>query len=172
MSKNLARSWDYRRDKHIAALRRKAGLGDADTYFPRLRILILDFSSVPFIDASGMQALSETKTELREYGGEDVDFRFVGLNSAVRKRFERAGWPLADFRDSNNSTPGNGVLEVEVQQVDGGEGGEVKDVIEIKEVKDLVFEILPTAILYQNQARRFNGSAYGFDEEELSMQKR
>lgn len=166
LSKNLARSWDDRRDKHIAALRRKAGLGDVDTYFPRLRILILDFSCVPFVDASGMQALDDIKTGLREYGGEDVDFRFVGLNTSVRKRVERAGWPLADIRDS---TLEDGVLGVEVKEVDENE--KTADASAEERVKDLVFEILPTAVLHRNQERRSDASNYAFAEE-LIMQKK
>jgi sodium-independent sulfate anion transporter 11 len=161
--KNLARSWDYHHDQHIAALRRKAGLGDTDAYSPRLRILVLDFSSVSFIDASGMQALQEVKTTLREYGGEDVDFRFVGLNAAVRKRFERARWALEDFR--NVVTPEGGVVEVP-EGLDEKKAEETEDVTA---VKDLVFEILPTAILYQSEVRRSNGSAFEFNED-LFMQ--
>jgi sodium-independent sulfate anion transporter 11 len=164
--KDPTRSWDYRREKHIAALRRKAGLGGADTYSPHLRILVLDFTNTPFIDSTAVQVLEEIKTELREYGGDVVNFRFVGLNAAVRKRFQRAGWPLQNYRDADKSTSEN---RVETKEVD--EDREVlvekADVLKAEVVKDLVFEILPTAILYQSQARISDSS----HAEDLILQK-
>lgn len=167
MKRDLSCPWNYRRDKHIADLRHKAGRSDVDSYTPRIRILVLDFSSIPFIDASGMQALEEVKKELRQYGGEDVDFRFVGMNAAVRNRFKRAGWTLEDFRDFNNNlNEGGGVSTVEVQEgqeeVKDEESGENASEAEV--VKDLAFEILPTAVLYKNQDRRSNGSNFAYEE--------
>ena len=161
LKRDLSRPWNYRREKHIADLRRKAGLNDVDSYRARIRILVLDFSSVPFIDSSGMETLSELKTEIRDWGGEDVDFRFVGMNARVRKRFQRAGWALEDFRDfaSHNLNIGIGVSTVEIGEEDDlkKDAGDVK---EEKVVKDLVFEILPMAVLYKDLTRESTGSMF------------
>ena len=39
--------------------------------------------------------LMDMRAELRSYGGEDVELRFVGLIAALKKKFERVGWELA-----------------------------------------------------------------------------
>lgn len=58
---------------------------------PYLRVLVVDFSRVDFVDASAMEMFHELKDEVRA-GGQEVEIRFVGLNGAARKRFERVGW--------------------------------------------------------------------------------
>ncbi len=95
----LVRPWNVRRDKHIADLRRRAGVNSVDTFIPRLRIVVLDFASVSFVDTTGMQAFEAIKKELLDYGGLNTEFRFVGICKGVRRRFERAGWGLKDPHD-------------------------------------------------------------------------
>ncbi|KAG8166449.1 hypothetical protein KVR01_002138 [Diaporthe batatas] len=79
------RPWNFHIHEHVAALRREhsATLDDDDSealmpHRPRLRVVVLDMTS------------------LREWAGESVEFRFVGLNARVLKRFERAKWEVVD----------------------------------------------------------------------------
>jgi sodium-independent sulfate anion transporter 11 len=148
----LNRPWNVHRDKHIARLRRHAGISSTDTFTPRFRVLVLDMSATSFIDTTGMQALQRMKSELQDYGGDDVEFRFVGMCKGVRTRFQRAGWALASPHDEPE------------QKVTIGEDGEVEEKEEVK--KDLAFEHLPHAIQHQITSTR---TSYYF--EEMDMQK-
>jgi sodium-independent sulfate anion transporter 11 len=62
---------------------------------------VLDLSATSFIDASGMQAFEDIKTEICLYGGPRVEMRFMGLNKGVQKRFKRAGWKLGPPYDDD-----------------------------------------------------------------------
>lgn len=109
--KTRERSWNDLSEQHIAFLRKKANLGVPTKLIPRIRVLILDFTQVTFIDTTGMQMMREMKAELLAYGGEDVELRFVGMNDAVKKRFERAGWHLAtSMEDMKGFGEGKDVL--------------------------------------------------------------
>lgn len=141
------RAWNYRRDKHIAKLRRNAGINDADTFIPRLRVVVLDFTSTSFIDACAVQIFEDIKADLRAYGGEAVEFRFAGLNKNVKRRFERAGWKIVSPLD-----------DTIIGQAMGGEEGEAKD---LTEVKDLWFEHLPHAIQH---VTALGPESYDFEE--------
>lgn len=95
------RIWSDRRDKRIRRLRRLANVRDDERFLPRLRCVVFDMTAVSFIDGSGLHALEDIKSTLRAYGAvpgvnDDaaVEFRYVGLSPAVRKRFSRAEWPL------------------------------------------------------------------------------
>ncbi|KAH8659807.1 sulfate transporter family-domain-containing protein [Xylariales sp. PMI_506] len=92
------RAWNDYRAAWVRTLRQ-------DTPNPPrwLRVLVLDFSATSFIDASGMQAMEDIKTELQSYGGSLVEFRFVGMNPSVTKRFQRAGWNLASPYDADET---------------------------------------------------------------------
>lgn len=74
---------------------------------PYLMVLVVDFSRVDFVDASAMEMFHELKDEVRA-GGQEVEIRFVGLNGAIRKRFERVGWMFLDCWEVVNGN-GNGV---------------------------------------------------------------
>jgi sodium-independent sulfate anion transporter 11 len=150
-TENLQRAWNNRRDKHVQQLRQLAGVSNTDTFIPRLRVLVLDLSATSFVDASGMQTFEDIKNELRSYGGSRVEIRLVGLNKGVQKRFERAGWKLVSpYDDKENPTS----FELEREN----------------ETKDLIFDHLPQAIMYQPQGR---ASITNFDfDEELDLQKR
>ncbi|KAH7313205.1 sulfate permease-like protein [Rhexocercosporidium sp. MPI-PUGE-AT-0058] len=91
------RAWNDRLEKYIATIRRKTGVNDAKTFIPRLRVVILDMTSTSFIDICAIQMFQDIKTELRLYAGEEVEFRFVGMNKGVKRRFERAGWKFLEL---------------------------------------------------------------------------
>jgi sodium-independent sulfate anion transporter 11 len=146
------RAWNYRRDKRIQRLRRKAKISDADEFAPRLRILILDLSSTSFVDGTGMHAFEDIKAELRSYGGEQVEFRFVGVSKALQKRFERAGWNLVSPYE-----------EYPVVTVEGEE----------EPIMDLLFEHLPHAIEYEAQTgMKGRNSKYSYAEDDIEYSEK
>jgi anti-anti-sigma regulatory factor len=145
------RNWTYRQEKHIAELRKKAGVNRTDA--SRLRVLVLDMSRVSFIDASAIDCLSSLKTEIRAYAGASVEIRFVGLCKNVRRRFGRAKWELEN------------PYEPEVEEVEGGDGEPLVEKEEV--VRDLVFEHLPLAVQFQNRR-----SEVGRFEFEVDLEKR
>lgn len=98
-----------------------------------------------------MQAFEDLKNELRSYGGSCVEIRLVGLNKGVQERFKRAWWKLVSpYDDEEDAT----TFEIEGQN----------------ETKDLIFDHLPHAIMYQSQGRA-SISNFDFDEE-LKLEKR
>ncbi|KAJ3526323.1 hypothetical protein NM208_g11247 [Fusarium decemcellulare] len=98
------RAWNDCIDKHVKYLRRRAGIRGDDHTLPRLQIVVLDLSTASFIDSSGVHAIEDIKSQLRVYGGSDVEFRFVGLRDALRRRFDRAKWNLASPYDEDQET--------------------------------------------------------------------
>ncbi|KAL1849187.1 hypothetical protein Daus18300_013344 [Diaporthe australafricana] len=134
------RPWNFRIHQHVAALRRKHKVDD-DTesliqHRPRLRVVVLDMSSTSFIDSSAILNLEMMKRQLREWAGESVEFRYVGLNAQILKRFERAKWQIID-------PCGPRVVEL--------------DEAEQYKVKDLRFAHLPYAIQYMNAETTLSG---------------
>lgn len=147
-AEKLARPWNFCREKHIARLRRKAGIFKAETQ--RLRIVIIDLTAVSFIDATGMQTLTNLKNETRQYGGINTEMRFVGMCAAVKKRFQRAGWGLTS--------------PYEMGMEDNLEGDEATGVaVE----RDLVFDHLALAVQYQNRVSKVQDSLYEFDVKKI-----
>ncbi|KAK2626327.1 hypothetical protein QTJ16_004589 [Diplocarpon rosae] len=135
------RVWSSRLDKHIARLRRNAGVTDHDTYIPPARVVILDFTSTSFIDSCAVQTCEEVRTTLREYAGEDLQLRFVGVNQQVKRRFERGGWKLVSPHDEPIIE--RAVTVEELKESDAKQG----EVIKVS-----VFEHLPHAIQYISPA--------------------
>ncbi|TVY73571.1 putative sulfate permease [Lachnellula suecica] len=129
------RQWTYRQEKHIAALRGKLGMSRTEA--SRLRVLVLDMTAVSFIDASGIQALIDIKTEVRSYAGHAVEFRFVGLCANVLRRFQRCRWELENPYEQRYEIVGD---------------EEIAKLVEEEKIKDLVFSHLPLAI--QHHANR------------------
>ncbi|KAK6579887.1 hypothetical protein PZA11_007595 [Diplocarpon coronariae] len=131
------RVWSSRLDVHIAKLRRNAGITDPDTSVPPIRVVILDFSSTSFIDSCAVQILEEVRTTLREYAGDNLEFRFVGVNNHVKRRFDRGGWKL--------ESPHDGPVIEHVVTVE-----EVKepDAKQAEVIRVTVFDHLPHAIQY------------------------
>jgi MFS superfamily sulfate permease-like transporter len=135
------RPWNFRIHEHVAALRRKHNnmLDDDDfesliPHRSRLRVVVLDMTSVSFVDSSAILNLEMMKRQLREWAGESVEFRFVGLNARVLKRFERAKWEIFD-------SCGPSVVEA---------GEEYR-------MRDLKFDHLPLAIHFMNPEMTLNG---------------
>ncbi|POS76404.1 sulfate permease [Diaporthe helianthi] len=117
------RPWNFRIHEHVAALRRQRNimLDDDDSeslisHHPLLRVVVLDMTS------------------LREWAGEGVEFRFVGLNARVLKRFERAKWEVLDPY-----------------------GPSVVEAGEEHRTSDLRFDHLPLAIHYMNTETTLSG---------------
>jgi MFS superfamily sulfate permease-like transporter len=103
-----------------------------------LKVLILDFRAVSFIDTTTISMLTDLKSEIASFGeGFDVEMRFVGLCPKVQERFERCGWKLVD-----GGAPGGG---------DGLEG-------------DRVFEEVRCAIEFPVMGRGGELN-FGFDKE-------
>ncbi|KAI0171970.1 sulfate transporter 4.1 [Hypoxylon sp. FL1284] len=87
------RSWSVAAERRLARLRESRGV--VVRGMP-LAVVVWDFGLVPFIDATGLVALAELKDDLRRQLGATVQVRLVALEPGVRRRFERAGWQLAD----------------------------------------------------------------------------
>jgi MFS superfamily sulfate permease-like transporter len=77
-----------------------------------IKVVVLDMTAVRRIDTTGLQALRDLEADLYEFGGNNVELRFVNVKRSVRGQFERFGWMLYDA-DSLRLTEGT---------VDGGSG--------------------------------------------------
>lgn len=90
--KNPDRLWNEFGAQHILLLRRKAGIGaeEANT-LPQIRAVVLDLKGVVYLDMTGIRALKDTLTELRAFGGKDVQVRVVGLRENLVEKLNRAG---------------------------------------------------------------------------------
>ncbi|EKD17938.1 uncharacterized protein L3040_004479 [Drepanopeziza brunnea f. sp. 'multigermtubi'] len=102
------RLWNELGTQHIARLRERYAndnknnnnknispphLSDAaDDDLPQIRLLVIDFSSVIYIDETGILALQDTQTELKAYAGTEVPIRFVGMKQHLVGKLERVGW--------------------------------------------------------------------------------
>lgn len=150
------RAWNYRLDKHIAKLRQKAGISDADTFLPRLRVVIIDLTSTSFIDVCAVHIFEEIKVALRTYAGDEVEFRFVGMNQNVKRRFVRAGWKIVSPHDkTEDATIGLAVGTDDTKELKPQEE---------EMVKDLWFEFLPHAIQYVSPT---GPEGYNFEQMDL-----
>lgn len=89
------RNWSVVGEKHVASLRKKAGISDPSS-LPPISVVILDFGRVNHIDTTAMTHLKNLKAEVLGYGGENTEIRFVGMSPYVRERFERAGWRVIE----------------------------------------------------------------------------
>ncbi|KAI1807315.1 sulfate permease [Daldinia bambusicola] len=87
------RLWSVAAERRLARLRAERGVVMREM---PLAVVIWDFSMVPFADATGITALGELKDDIRRQLGYGVQIRMVGMTEAVRRRFRRAGWKLAD----------------------------------------------------------------------------
>lgn len=126
-------AWNMRIHNHIRSLRKQHENRKARTaiaFRPRLRMVILDFSEVAFLDTSALMNLDLAKKQLRYWAGDELEFRFVGLNKHLMRRFKRAKWPLLD------TTSPEGIVE---------------DSREESVLEDLVFESLTQALQHKSQ---------------------
>ncbi|CAG8954742.1 hypothetical protein HYFRA_00004667 [Hymenoscyphus fraxineus] len=102
---------------------------------PSLKVLVLDFSSVDFLDATAVDMFHELREELRAADLE-VELRFVALNGPVRKRFERVGWKFLNCWEVASGRKGSGdmvktfedlrdaIVEVRIREWRGGKDDE------------------------------------------------
>lgn len=100
------RNWSVTGERRVAKLRRAAGISDT-ARLPPIGLVILDFSSVSHLDATGCSHLKDLVREVKKYGGDGIEFRFVGLSHHVRERFKRAKWRILE----GNEDRGNGESE-------------------------------------------------------------
>jgi solute carrier family 26 (sodium-independent sulfate anion transporter), member 11 len=96
------RNWSVVGEQRVARLRRRAGVTDP-TALPALGLVVLDFTRVNHVDATGVNHLKNNVKEIRKYGGDTVEIRFAGMSDYVRTRFERCKWDIADA--PNNGEP-------------------------------------------------------------------
>lgn len=101
------RSWSIAAKKRIEAIRRHQNIRVQEV---PLAVLIWDFGRVPFVDHSGLSALRELREEVDKHVGKGVDLRFTSMSASVQKRFERAGWKLAEDGDARLRDPEADVL--------------------------------------------------------------
>ncbi|KAL4885916.1 sulfate transporter family-domain-containing protein [Aspergillus karnatakaensis] len=95
--KSPTRLWNDTKTRHIANLRREAGtlhtntLGESgNSSLPALRTVIIDMTCVTHVDTTGMQALADIRSTLKDWAGAGAEVKFVGLNERVKERFRRA----------------------------------------------------------------------------------
>ncbi|KAK5320760.1 hypothetical protein LTR20_004240 [Exophiala xenobiotica] len=88
------RVWSVEGERRIRRLRKKAKTSDEN--LPPIKVVILDFTKVNFVDVSAVTALKNFFAELIKYAGDQVDVRFVAMSDSVRERFERAGWKFVE----------------------------------------------------------------------------
>lgn len=126
-------AWSMRTQKHMRAVRARHMHEKNKTavvlFRPRLRMVILDFSKVAFVDTSGLMNLELVKKQLRYWAGDDVEFRFVGLNKHLVRRFRRAKWPIMNPFDKEEE--------------------DYEDDMSV--MKDLVFSTLSQALRHKSQ---------------------
>ncbi|KAM7199789.1 sulfate transporter 4.1 [Naviculisporaceae sp. PSN 640] len=101
------RNWSVTGERRVAKLRRAAGISDT-ARLPPIGLVILDFSSVSHLDATACSHLKDLVKEVKKYGGDGIEFRFVGLSGYVRERLQRAKWRIlegTENRENNASEP-------------------------------------------------------------------
>lgn len=134
------RAWNLAIDRYVNAIRRRkeaqGGGGAGPVFRPRLRMVVLDMGGTPFMDSSGLMSLELLKKQLRDWAGESVEFRFVGLNKHIKRRFQRAKWEIVD--------PFGPRVEIK---------GEEED-----DLRDFMFDTLPQALRYMSQDTAMNGT--------------
>lgn len=86
------RSWSVASQRRLERLRVQHNVVIKST---ALAAVVWDFSSVPWIDVTGIIALGELKDDIQRQLGNGVSIRVVGMTSKVRTKFHRAGWPLS-----------------------------------------------------------------------------
>lgn len=151
------RAWNLAIDRYVNSIRRRretqaaregAGAGAAKkggpVFRPRLRMVVLDMAGTAFMDSSGLTSLQLLKKQLRDWAGESVEFRFVGLNKHVTRRFRRAGWDVVDPFAPRVELKGGDAADDEME--DG------------EDLRDFVFDTLPQALRYMSQDAVMNGT--------------
>lgn len=85
------RLWNDTKLRHIRNLRKEAGTSNSEeSFLPFVRTVIIDMTRVTHVDTTGMQALADIRSALKDWAGTDAELTFVGLNNRVKERFQRA----------------------------------------------------------------------------------
>ncbi|KAL4781729.1 sulfate transporter family-domain-containing protein [Aspergillus varians] len=89
--KSPDRLWNDTKIRHIRNLRKEAGTSNnEENFLPYVRTVIVDMTRVTHVDTTGMQALADIRSTLKDWAGADAALTFVGLNDRLRERFQRA----------------------------------------------------------------------------------
>ncbi|KAI0009973.1 sulfate transporter 4.1 [Xylariaceae sp. FL0662B] len=92
-SADSERSWSVAGERRLRRLRARRSIAVKEM---PLAVVVWDFAMVPFVDVTGITALAELKDDIRRQLGRAVQIRVIGMTPAVRRRFARASWKLAD----------------------------------------------------------------------------
>jgi sodium-independent sulfate anion transporter 11 len=96
------RTWSVMAEQRLARLRRSVFRTTSHLSLPPIRLVVLDFSRVNHIDVTAVANLRDLVVELRNYGGDSVEVRFVGMSTYIVHRFQRMGWKIV--KDSDDAT--------------------------------------------------------------------
>lgn len=89
--KSADRLWNDTKLRHIRNLRKEAGTSNSEeSFLPIVRTVIIDMTRVTHVDTTGMQALADIRSALKDWACADAELTFVGLNDRVKERFQRA----------------------------------------------------------------------------------
>ncbi|KAI0004393.1 sulfate permease [Xylariaceae sp. FL0662B] len=98
------RSWSVAAEKRLERTRQMGNITPSST---PLRVVVMNFTRVPFMDTSGVNTIRDFRKEVEKYIGHPIELRLAGLTSGVRRRFERAEWDLVDGdTDFDDATKG------------------------------------------------------------------
>ncbi|KAF2866348.1 sulfate permease [Massariosphaeria phaeospora] len=101
-----SRNWSVSGARRVRQLRANAGIVDEPGYV--IRIVVLDFSMVAATDTTALTALRDLEADLKTYGGEGTELRFVGVRRSVREVFGRFGWVLGEGGGEGGEEIGKG----------------------------------------------------------------
>ncbi|KAF2110379.1 sulfate permease [Lophiotrema nucula] len=100
------RTWSVAGERRLRQLRARAGVHEEPAL---IQTVVLDMSTVQRIDTTGIQALRDLQADLRKFGGDNVELRFVDMRDNVAGQFRRYGWPLyqvgSEEGDIDNASP-------------------------------------------------------------------
>lgn len=89
--KSVDRLWNDTKSRRIENLRKRAGTtNNEESFLPHVQTLIIDMTRVAHIDTSGMQAIADIRSTLKDWAGDSAELVFVGLNQRAHERFQRA----------------------------------------------------------------------------------
>ncbi|KAL9114077.1 MAG: hypothetical protein Q9227_001849 [Pyrenula ochraceoflavens] len=143
------RSWSVAGERRVRKLRARIGITNP---IHAIRVLVLDMSSVAYIDSTGVTALKDLKADLKKFAGPEAEVRFAGLSDGVKGCMVRSGWKVVDSEEAvelgtEDGSPlvvkGDEVVDVAFagvkEAVRGRRGGWPKVAWEEKRDSDMVY---------------------------------
>lgn len=122
------RNWSVSGEQRIKQLRKRGGIDHEPT---PICIVVLDMSMVIIIDTTALVALQDFNVDLKRYGGEFAELRFVNMRDGVKDKFARFGWELYDSDsvrvDDRIGKKGNAVYRT-VSEAVNDRGTNVEDI--------------------------------------------